>query len=109
MLVLMKHPSRGKSELAGGDSPTFKGKPNGFLARAANAGFEDDINALVNNYVLDAKSRAHLRSLIDRHGLSGGAFATPVSHLQLKGKIAQGFYYACLTLHFRIAEAPETS
>jgi hypothetical protein len=43
--------------------------------------------------------------LIDRHGLSGSAFAAPVSQLQLTGKIGRGFYHASLTFYGRITEA----
>ena len=101
----MKHSSFSENEPSNIEPPTYNSRCNGFLARAAALGFEDDINALVTNYALDDESRAHLRWLIDRHGLSGNAFATSVSHLQSKGKIAQGVYHACLFLHGRITEA----
>jgi len=103
--MLMKHSNFSENKPSGGDPPTYKAARSGFLARAAAAGFEEDINTRVTNYALDDESRAHLRLLIDQHGLSGSAFATPVSQLQLTGKIARGFYHACLTLHCRITEA----
>jgi hypothetical protein len=101
----MKHSNFDENNPSGGDPPTYEARPNGFLARAAAAGFEDDINALVTNYVLDDESRAHFRLLIDQHGLSGGDLATRVEPLQRKKKIAPGFYRECLLLHWRIAEA----
>jgi hypothetical protein len=100
----MKHCNFDENELTGGDPPAEAGR-GGFLARAAAAGFEDDINAIVTNYALDDESRAHLRLLIDQHGLSGRAFATSVSQQQSAGKIAGGIYRACLVLHGRILEA----
>jgi hypothetical protein len=101
----MKHCNFDETEPFRGDLETYEAGRCGFLARATAAGFEDDINALVTNYALDDESRAHLRLLIDQHGLSGRAFATSVSQLQSTGKIAPGVYHACLALHGRIPEA----
>jgi hypothetical protein len=103
--MLMKHSNFSENEPSSIDPRTYDSRCKGFLARAAALGFEDDINTMVTNYALGDESRAHLRLLIDQHGLSGSAFATSVSQLQLKGKIARGFYHACLILHGRITEA----
>jgi hypothetical protein len=100
----MKPPSFDENKPSGGDPPAYEPGPNGFLARAAAAGFEGDINALLTNYVLDDKSRVRLRLLIDRHGLCGPGLATKITR-PLARKLATGFYRECLLLHWRIAEA----
>jgi hypothetical protein len=101
----MEHSNFGENKPSDGDPPTYEAGPNGFLARAAAAGFEDDINALVTNQVLDDESRAYFRLLIDQYGLCGGDLATRIEPLRRTGKIAPGFYRECLLLHWRIAEA----
>ena len=100
----MKHSNFGENDPPNEDSWPYEPDPNGFLARAAAEGFEDDINALTN-HVLDDESRAYFRRLIDQHGLFSSDFNAGVEQLQCRGKIASGFYRECVLLRMRIQES----
>jgi hypothetical protein len=105
ILVPMKHSDNDKKNSSISYPPIYEEGPNGFLARAAAAGFEDEIDALLKKYVLGSRSRANLRLAMDRYGMSGPGFTSAATEAQLAGKLVPGFYYRYVMLHCRIREA----